>query len=79
MWMEFPTDLNTFTLESQFMFGDSILVAPKLGAPLQLSSVMNGIYNISVYLPAEADWYFYNTHQFINGSASFQSIVVGDD
>jgi len=27
------------------MFGDSFLVAPKLGPPLQLSAVMNGIYN----------------------------------
>jgi alpha-glucosidase (family GH31 glycosyl hydrolase) len=43
------------------MFGDSMLVSPKIGPPVQLSAVMNGMYNQSVYLPPAADWYFYNT------------------
>ena len=45
IWMEFPQDNNTFTSGNQFMFGDSMLVAPKIGPPAQLSAVMNGIYN----------------------------------
>lgn len=79
MYMEFPTDTNTFSMGSQFMFGESFLVAPKIGAPIQLSSVMNGIYNISVYLPQSADWYFYSTKQFLKGNATVQNIIVGDN
>jgi alpha-glucosidase (family GH31 glycosyl hydrolase) len=30
MWQEFPQDENTFAMETQFMFGDALLVAPKL-------------------------------------------------
>lgn len=30
MWQEFPDDPNTFELSDQFMFGDAILVAPKI-------------------------------------------------
>ena len=30
MWYEFPTDANTFDITDQFMFGDAILVSPKL-------------------------------------------------
>lgn len=68
MWMEFPTDTNTFKLGNQFMFGGDMLVAPKLGEPVSFSSVMNGIYNISVYLPPASDWYFYDTKAFVAGN-----------
>ena len=30
MWYEFPQDMDLITLETQFMFGNSILVCPKL-------------------------------------------------
>ena len=30
MWYEFPKDNATYTIETQFMFGPSILVAPKI-------------------------------------------------
>ena len=30
MWYEFPEDPLTFDIETQFMFGSSILVAPKV-------------------------------------------------
>ena len=30
MWNEFPDDVITYDLDSQFMFGKDILVAPKL-------------------------------------------------
>ncbi len=61
------------------MFGDSMLVSPKIGPPAQLSAVMNGIYNQSVYLPPAADWYFYNTKSLMPKSSSTQYILIGDD
>jgi hypothetical protein len=33
MWHEFPTDIETFGLENQFMYGESLLIIPKLGMP----------------------------------------------
>lgn len=76
--MEFPTDSNTFSIGNQFMWGDSFLVAPKLNAPVKLSAAMNGVYNISVYLPSEAYWYLQNNKEMLAGSTSYQHIVVGD-
>ena len=62
------------------MWGDSILVAPKLGAPAALSIAMNGIYNLSVYLPPSVDWYYYYNKAVIGTkSSSAQIIIIGDD
>lgn len=80
LWYEFPTDTNTFGISTQFMWGDSILVAPKLGAPAALSIAMNGIYNLSVYLPPSVDWYYYYNKAVIGTkSSSAQIIIIGDD
>lgn len=80
MWMEFPTDTNTFALNNQFMWGDSFLVAPKLNTPLDLGSsfVSNTLYNVSVYLPPAANWYLQNDKRYIQGSSSMQYIIAGD-
>ena len=52
MWLEFPQNTDMFSITSQFMFGDSILFAPKLN-----------VYNqdIDVYFPQEATWYEFNS------------------
>jgi hypothetical protein len=50
------------------MWGENFLVAPKLGTPQKLSLAMNGVYNITVYLPPEADWYVQQTKEFVAGS-----------
>jgi alpha-glucosidase (family GH31 glycosyl hydrolase) len=34
MWLEFPMDVATFEMSDQFMFGPSILVAPKINKAL---------------------------------------------
>lgn len=33
MWLEYPNDSNMNSVLTQFMFGDSIIVAPKLEEP----------------------------------------------
>lgn len=60
------------------MWGENFLVAPKLGTPQKFGLAMNGVYNITVYLPPEADWYVQQTKEFVAGSSSMQWIVVGD-
>ena len=51
LWMEYPTDFITFGIDTNYMFGDSIMVAatyPKLD-------------RAKVYLPPEDDWYDFYT------------------
>jgi len=48
------------------MWGDNMLVAPKIGEPESLSIGQNGIYNYQVYLPPSSDWYFYDTKQLLD-------------
>jgi alpha-glucosidase (family GH31 glycosyl hydrolase) len=50
MFVDFPTDESMFHVESQFMFGDNILVAPKLNSYKQVA-----------YLPYQSEWYNFNT------------------
>ena len=72
MWMEYPTDVRTFNLESQFMFGDNILVAPKLLEQTPSQSFYEKTttfresdieYNVSTYLPLSDEWYYWYSKQ----------------
>lgn len=78
LWMEFQDDTATFDIGTQFMFGSNMMVAPKLGLPEQMGPALNGLYNLTVYLPPAADWYFYDSKQFINGSSTPQNMLLGD-
>jgi alpha-glucosidase (family GH31 glycosyl hydrolase) len=79
LWYEFPTDTNTFSISRQFMWGDNMLVAPKIGEPEPVSIAQNGIYNYQVYLPPSSDWYFYDTKQLLDfTSYGSQTIIIGD-
>ncbi|MGE0455775.1 MAG: TIM-barrel domain-containing protein [Vicinamibacteria bacterium] len=51
LFLEFPEDPKTWALDDQFLWGDSLLVAPVLG---------EGASERSVYLPA-GDWYDFGT------------------
>jgi alpha-glucosidase (family GH31 glycosyl hydrolase) len=76
MWQEFPDDLTTFELSDQFMFGDSILVAPKVKKALytqnryffpQSEDDAGKWWSIDVYLPTRVTaindtvWYYYGS------------------
>ena len=41
MWMEFPDQADFLDVETQFMFGNSFLVAPKLTEPDDFLSSMH--------------------------------------
>ena len=63
MFLDFPQDETLFSIGSQFMFGDNILVAPKLNDFEQIA-----------YLPQESEWYNYNTKLFWTESSPYTGV-----
>lgn len=80
LWMEYPADVLTYSIGDQFMFGMNILVKPKLWDAISTPPVLNGLYNLTVYLPPTDNWYFYDSRQYISGPTNLgtQHFVVGD-
>jgi alpha-D-xyloside xylohydrolase len=65
MVLDWPNDIKVRQIDDQFMFGDSVLVAPMFA----------GESNRTVYLPA-GDWYDFWTHDKISGG---RTIVATND
>ena len=61
MWFEFPDETDLYTMDTQFMFGESMLVAPKISPPGPLSEWQEQ--EVNFYLPKSATWYNYYTKQ----------------
>jgi alpha-D-xyloside xylohydrolase len=59
--MDYPDDLNTWKLDSQYMMGDLLMVAP----------LFAGQSKRSVYLP-KGDWYDFWTHEKYNGGQTIE-------
>eukprot|EP01133_Synstelium_polycarpum_P016679 gene16679-19821_t len=58
LFFEYPTDVNTYTIDAQFMVGPSLLVTPVL---------RDGALNVSAYFPVDT-WYDYYNGEEISGS-----------
>ena len=54
LWYEFPEAMDAFEVQSEFMFGNSMLVAPVLEA---------GATSVEAYLPTGARWFDAHTGQ----------------
>ena len=61
------------------MWGDNIMVAPKLGEPVQMGMAMSGVYQMDIYLPYGEDWYFYPTKELMPASVDNQELFLGDE
>ena len=61
MVLDWPNDKNVRKIDDQFMFGDSVLVAP----------IFAGETNREVYLP-EGDWYDFWTHAKLSGGRKIE-------
>lgn len=59
MWVEFPQDVDTFSLDEQYMLGSALLVRPVLE---------QNAHGVQVYLPGIGQfWYDAHTHQRHSG------------
>jgi len=66
MFLDFPRDPKTYDLDEQFMFGDSLLVAPVVREAAQ---------DREIYLP-DGDWYDFWTGERHRGSAAIRVPVT---
>ena len=66
MWFKYPQDKNTFALEYQFFFGDSILVSPV---------TEENATSVSIYLPQDV-FYEFDTLSAVKGTGS--SVTLSD-
>ena len=64
LWFKYPQDENTFTLEYQFFYGDSILVSPVTG---------DDATSVSIYLPKDV-FYDFDTLSVVEGAGSFVTL-----
>ena len=64
LWFKYPRDENTFTLEYQFFYGDSILVSPVTG---------DDATSVSIYLPKDI-FYDFDTLSVVEGTGSFVTL-----
>jgi alpha-D-xyloside xylohydrolase len=60
--LDWPDDAKVRTIDDQFMFGDSVMVAP----------MFTGQKNRAVYLPA-GDWYDFWTHAKLSGGKTIEA------
>jgi len=58
MWFEFPDLSEFYTTETQFMLGDSMLVAPKIDTPSDELEAQK-MQEVTFTLPESAKWYNY--------------------
>ena len=61
LWFKYPKDKNTFDLEYQFFYGDSILVSPV---------TEDNATSVSIYLPQDV-FYDFDTLSPVQGTGSF--------
>lgn len=76
MYYEFPHDPLTYGLGLQFMFGDSMLIAPKYGEPDVNNQVYHTPYEISVYLPYGINWYYFYSGMPIAGAHNPYTVPI---
>jgi alpha-glucosidase len=60
LWFQYPQDVNTFGIDMQFLFGDSIMVAPVL---------QENVTTVDIYMPNDA-WYDFLTDEPVTGSGA---------
>lgn len=73
MWFEFPKDKSLISLDTQFMFGEHILVCPKLIQP----DNEDKLWSVNCTMPTTSNWYYWYNRVSTPGSG-FQALQVPD-
>lgn len=74
MWMEYPDDPITFELDTQYLFGDSFLIAATAPSSYDTYNFLPNFYRIQVYLPSKDDWYCFITSEITKKASNLQHI-----
>ena len=76
MFMEFPDDAAFEATNSQFMLGDSMLVAPKIKTPDDFLDSL-GMQEVEYMLPSGFKWYNYYTKKTEEGTSAPDAANTG--
>lgn len=68
MWFEFPKDASLIGLDTQFMFGENILVCPKLAKPAPYPDSDEKVWSVNCTLPESSTWYNWYNRVVIPGT-----------
>lgn len=76
LWYEFPIDPKTNEIDTQYMLGPSLMVAPKLTKMLNKEFMKPAQYSVPTYFPGDAIWYPWGEkYQKITGNHSIDRIL----
>ncbi|KAJ7988803.1 hypothetical protein DPEC_G00312990 [Dallia pectoralis] len=67
LWVEFPGDQNTFSVDHQYMIGGALLACPV---------TEQGATEVRVLLPGSEVWYDIQSGHMLRGNRSFQTLPV---
>lgn len=77
MWLEFPDDDAFTQTDTQFMLGDSLLVAPKIKTPSDFLDSL-GMQEVDYTLPKDSTWYNYYSKKTEAGTSASVTRNVPD-
>lgn len=77
MWNEFPEDQRFWNVFTQFMFGDSILVAPKVTRPTGVYENMHK-QEVKYLLPESETWYNYYSKAQVDNTSDWVTTALPD-
>ena len=74
MWFDFRDEENLIGLDNQFMWGEHILVCPKIGAAFD-----DDMFMVDCIFPAGAQWFEWFSKSRVDYSGTTQQLILNDD
>lgn len=77
VWFDFADQKDFVTIESQFMFGDSIMVSPKITTPTEVLEKLH-LQEVTYMLPSGVQWWNYYSKQVQEGTGYNITVSLPD-